>query len=201
MQVLASVREAEVVAAFLRAEINSSRFRPALVEILRRDGVGQAFIELPDLDDPIGNENRRSLLSELRGWGENRGLFTGFPAPVAWCRAAFACSELMDVRYANLDHWHYLSGGSRRPGDAARRLRSGLVPEIDLSFYQAVAYTLSLRTAPQELIMVSNVDGGDLVLVDGHARITALFLADKPALPQLTTFIAFADGLEGWVGY
>lgn len=201
MQVLGSVIEREVVAAFLRAEIGSSRFGPALVEILHRDGVSRELIEHPDLDDPFGNEYRRALLSELRGWGENRGLFKGFPAPVAWCRAAVEWDELMNVRYANLDHWVYLSCGTRRPGDAAKRLRSGLTPEVDLGFYREITNALSLGTAPLELIMVSAADGSDSVLIDGHARITALLLADQPAFSQLTTFMGFADSLEGWMGY
>jgi hypothetical protein len=201
VRVLGSLREDEVIALFLRAEVGSSRFASALLKVLVRDGIDRVLVDRPDLLNQHQNEYRRALLSELRGWGANCGLFAGFPAPVAWCRAALAWDEMMTVRYANLPHWLYLSGGSRRPRDAAKRFRAGHMPEIDLNFYRVIGNALSVGTAPQELIMVSSVDGGDSVLVDGHARMTALALADQPPLLQLTAIVAFTDGLQGWAGY
>jgi hypothetical protein len=47
-------------------------------------------------------------------------LFLGFPAGIEWFRAALERDEVLEVLYVNWDWWLRLSGGSRRPRDAAR---------------------------------------------------------------------------------
>jgi hypothetical protein len=193
--------EEEVIAIFLQAEIGSSRFARALLEILRRDRMDRVVVDRPDLGDDRENKYRQAVLSELRDWGTSCGFFAGFPARVNWCRATLSWDELMMVRYANLPHWLYLSGGSRSARDAARRLRASLMPEIDLNFYEAIGNALSRGAAPHDLIMAGSSDGNGFVLIDGHARLTALALADQSSLREFSTVIALTEDLFGWVGH
>jgi hypothetical protein len=59
--------EDEVVATFLRAELHSTRFGPAVASALERAGRRRTLVERPDLSDPAENALRRGLLAETRG--------------------------------------------------------------------------------------------------------------------------------------
>jgi hypothetical protein len=67
-----SATEDEVVAEFLRAEIDSDRWATRILELLRSDGRARPIVDHPDLEDPEANHYRRGLLGRFRGWGRGR---------------------------------------------------------------------------------------------------------------------------------
>ena len=79
MRIVEPVAEDEVVALFLKTEIESVRFRGAILKLLLRDGMDRAIVDDPDTSDAGKNAYRRGLLGEFRGWGRNQGMFDGFP--------------------------------------------------------------------------------------------------------------------------
>jgi len=97
MRLVQRVDEADVVAAFLRAELDSSRYGPKLRSALQRDRVDAGMISTPDLADPQANTCRRALLAEHRGWGRGRGMFEGSRRSVLWYRAAPTRDELEEI--------------------------------------------------------------------------------------------------------
>jgi hypothetical protein len=121
MRILRPATEDEVVAAFLRVELDSGRYGPLLRRMLERDGVDENVLARPDVGDPAANRYRRTLLDEHRGFERRIGLFEGFPARVDWYRAAFSADEVLSVRYIDWDWWLTVSGGSRSAVDAAER--------------------------------------------------------------------------------
>jgi hypothetical protein len=200
MRIVGRVDEAEVVAVFLRGELESERFGAAIRAALARDGVDPAVIATPDVDDEEQNAYRASILGELRGWGRNIGLFAGFPAEVDWFRAALTPDEVGSIRYINWDWWLKLSGGSRRPVDAAARIRQE-EGERGLEWNGAIAARLQSGPPLPELIVVRAAEGAPLVVLEGHVRLTAFMLFPELLPPELELFLGESPAMEGWSEY
>jgi hypothetical protein len=118
------------------------------------------------------------LLGDFRGYKQGRDLFLSFPDNVAWHRALLSLEELNRVRYIDYSYWNQLSGGSRLPADAAVNIRAGKVV-----FGQSTQGFLHLARELQqgakfpELILTGVSSTSDLVVLEGHVRLTAYFLA------------------------
>lgn len=123
MQVLRAVREDEVIGAYLRAELDSSRYGDNLRALLA--GQSDTLLREPDFADEDANARRRQLLELHRGYVSRSGMFVGFPSEVDWFRVALAPEEVLDILFLNSDWWLWLSGGSRRPRDTAHLIRAG----------------------------------------------------------------------------
>ncbi len=182
MRVLGVSSEDEMVACFLRGELSSQRFGGDIRSRLVACGQAEQLLTHPDLSDAEANAARRALLAATRGYGENRELFDeDFPAHVTWIRAVLSADEAAKVRYMNYSYWVELSGGSRRPADAARRIMAG-VRAFDVPnerFVKAArAITRGERFSP--LIFVGERHE-ELVCLEGHLRLTAYALAGFPA--------------------
>jgi hypothetical protein len=92
---------------------------------LARDGRDLDLLRRPNLGDAGDNSYRRRLLEEHRAYERREGLFLDFPRRIDWFRAALNRDEVLDILFIDWDWWLDLSGGSRRPRDAARRIRDG----------------------------------------------------------------------------
>jgi hypothetical protein len=207
MRLLRPALEDEVVAAFLRAEADDmGRQRARILGRLGADGEPLDTVARPDLGDPRQNAYRRRLLGEMCGFGRGDGMFLGFPPRVDWRRAALPRDEVLEIRYIDDrdcdNYWITLSGGSRRPLDAAARIRAGIGPEWaigvwDLSGCEAVVSRLCQGSLP-ELIVAVDPEIGRMVAVEGNGRLTSFALfADR--LPEaIEVFCTIADGLESW---
>lgn len=196
-----------MVAAFLRAEADDTgRDRAAILERLERDREPFDTLASPDLDDPRQNAYRRRLLGERRGFGRGSGMFVGFPARVDWHRAALSRDELLEVRYiddrGSDDFWVTLSGGSRRPLDAAARIRAGIGPRWTLDVWrlsgsEAVVRRLRQGSLP-DLIVATTPTPGRVVAVEGNGRLTSFALFRDRLPEEVEVLCGIAEGLAGW---
>lgn len=169
MRILADLTEDDVIEIFLRAELDSERFGPALRTLLE----GEA---LPD--DPSA---RRELLRAHRGWPD-QGLMADFPNDVDWFWARLTRDELLAVQYIDWDYWRELAPGTRLP------IHAQLSPE------QRVEFAAMRLDAFPPLIVVG--DGtGKLVVLEGHVRLTALAL-DPPE--QLEVALGLSKRMSEW---
>jgi hypothetical protein len=182
VRMLRPADESEVISAFVRAERDSLRYGERVRALLEKHA---------------GDE--RAVLAEHRAWGLNEGLFFGFPNNVSWYRAALTKDEVLDILYINWDWWLRITEGSRRPRDAAARMRAGLLPgapveDDDERIAQAAA------TNP-ELIAVRASEQDPIVLLEGHVRLTAyaLFLEYLPT--ELELFLGESPEMAGWSEY
>jgi hypothetical protein len=207
MRLLRSASEDEVVAAFLRAEADDTgRYRASIQERLGSDGEPLDTVGRPDLSDPRQNAYRRRLLGEARGFGRGNGMFVGFPPSVDWHRAVLPRDELLEVLYIDDhdcgDYWVTLSGGSRRPRDAAARIRARIGPDWaigvwDLSGCEAVVRRLCEGSLP-ELIVATDPRLGRVVAVEGNGRLTSFALFPERLPKAIEVFCTIADGLDSW---
>jgi hypothetical protein len=202
MRFVAPSSEDEMIAVFLRGELESERFAPALTEGLRRRGADLDVLSFPNLRDASENELRRELLEETRAYSRRAGLFDGFPHGVQWDRVALRPDELMAVRYINYSYWNELSGGTRRPTDAADRIRAGVqvfgVPSD--GFFDA-AYAFAAGAEWPELIVVSAVAEGRDVVLEGHVRLTAMALAPDAIPAEVEVIRGVSPAMAEWTEY
>ena len=198
----------EMVAAFLRAEIDSDRWgddhvRPGLAA----HGWPTTLVEDPDTTDADANINRARILTEYRGWQDNRWLFEGFPNDVEWRRAELEPTDVAEVLGAGFPTWLLLSGGSRRVVDCAAAARTGPLPTLPMgearvhvaeaamrSHWVARRYALGELLGPP--ILVAPWSRAPLVAIEGHTRLIGWSLATRPE--PLPVILGLSDSLARW---
>ena len=197
-----SASEPEVVASFLRGELDSSRFGAAVRSAVRRAG-GLALLTDPDLLSPRENDARRAALAEARGWGSDHGLFAGFPTDVAWDHGLLEVGELARVRFIEDPYWTSLSGGSRRPADVRSTLEHperlpAWLRQMDLEWPIELAEVIAKEGVPGELIVVGTSDLDELVVLEGHARLTALFFGALHDRMPVRAYVGTSSHIQRW---
>ena len=188
--------EAEMVALFLRTELPAARFRDTLRALLQSYELPESIITDPDLGDDAENQTRLRLLTEHREYGTRTGLFEGFPDDVSWQWMAITPAELATVRYIDYDYWVELSGDTRLAVDAVPRIRAGVAPfgvPSDWALGMAREVARGARFPP--LILVTTGPGDDLVVLEGHARLTAYMLARDQLPPELEVLVGSSPAM------
>jgi hypothetical protein len=188
MRVLAAATEDDMVATFLRAELGSSRHAGQVVAALAAEGLDRSLVERPDTADPAANAARRTVLAAYRDYPDG-GVFTDLPADTEWLWAALGPEELLQVRYINWDYWIEVSGGTRRPLDAIPRIG-------DSPIYREIAAAVAGGRLPPALILIGRPPGIDLVVLEGHVRLTALTMAIEHLPPELTVLVGLAPTMD-----
>jgi len=192
--------EAEVVLAFLRAEIDSDRFGAEVRRALL-DAGGLELVRSPDLESEEENLARAHALSVARGW-PNSELFEGFPEQVEWYHGVLDPEDLERVRFIDYSYWIELSGGSRRPADVLGALRAGRLPpwltELGTSWCFEFAAQLATVEVVDDLIVMATPDLAELVVLEGHSRLTAIFVGGLQRRLTVRAYLGVSDALEQW---
>ncbi len=196
VRVVGDSGEDEMVACFLLGELTSRRFGAGIRRALAAVGESDRLLTDADLTDPVANQARRDLLAVTRGYGENSDLFEDFPARVRWIRAVLKPAELARVRYIEYSYWNELSGGSRLPGDAARRIEAG-VRVFGVSNRRFVAAADAVRRGEFFLpLILAGRRRNTLVCLEGHLRLTAYALAGFPVAVEC--LVGTARAMDRW---
>ena len=186
-----------MIACFLSGELTSTRFGPAIRSALRARGWPEALVTHPDLADARANAARRALLAETRGYGQNRELFDGtFPASVTWTRAVLAPAELAAVRYMDYSYWIELSGGTRLPADAAKRIKAGHRAYGIPNDGAISAGLAAAQRVPFPPLILVGVTHSNLVCLEGHLRLTGYALAGFPV--SVECLLGTAPDMARW---
>jgi hypothetical protein len=188
VRVLAPATEDDMVAAFLRAELGSSRYGGQVVAALEAERLDRSQVEHPCTADAVANAARRRVLAAYRDYPDG-GVFTDLPADTEWRWAALGREELLEVRYLNWDYWIEVSGGTRRPLDAIPRIG-------DSPIYREIAAAVAAGRLPPALILIGRPPGIDLVVLEGHVRLTALTMAVQHLPPELEVLVGLAPAMD-----
>ena len=200
MRHIEALSEHEMVAAFLKAEIASERFGSDILALLRRDGQNRSIIDEPDIRNERENAYRTKLLGDFRGYRQDRELFRAFPEDVCWHRYSLSGVELARVKYIDYSYWNELSGGSRLAVDASRNIRDGAVVfGQSTKGFLDVARALEGGAKFPELILVGTAPEAELVVLEGHVRLTAYLLVPWCIPDELTAIIGFSPAIVEWV--
>jgi hypothetical protein len=174
MRLLGPASEDDMVAAFLTAEATSERYGPRIAENLIRLGQPRRIVDQPDTRDEAANEARRLILAAYRGY-PTQNVFTGMPADVTWHHAAFTAAELAAVQYIDYPYWTEFSGGTRLAADGARRL-GPWQDQPPGTIYRQIAENLRDGRLPPPIILLGEPGPANLVVIEGHKRLTGLLL-------------------------
>jgi hypothetical protein len=191
--------EAEMVALFLRSELPSNRYGAEIRALLERDDVPERVVTAPEIGDDAENQVRLQLLTDHRGYGTRTEIFEGFPDDVRWQWMAITPAELAGVRFIDYDYWVELSGGSRLAVDAAPRIRAGAAPfgvPSDGLLGLAKEVAAGVRFPP--LILVTTGLRGDLVVLEGHTRLTGFMLARDHLPRELEVLVGSSATMTRW---
>lgn len=215
MRTVRPISEAEMVALFLATEYPSPRTHQSIQQVLQQEGWPSSLIEQPNLRDEQENAQRRSILGAYRGYGQNtayfEGLppdveyinyFEGFPLDVQWERAMLSRQELEQVKYIEYDYWVELSGGSRLPRDARKKILAG--DEVfGVSHHGVLQMAEAFRAGTRfpTLILVGKNRESPLVVLEGHMRLTAMVLAAECLPAELEVMVGFSEHIENWGCY
>ena len=200
MQLLKESSEEEMVALFLKTEFDSSRWRPHLLRVADDAECPTELLECPDTTRRADNGFRAKVLARFRGYGENRDLFEGYPSGVEWFWVLLDYADLNRIKYVEYSYWNELTGGSRRPMDAAATIREGIeVFGVSNEGFLSTATALSDGVKFPEPILVAPKAAGDLIILEGHVRITAYALAGSDAPYPIHALLGLASGFSSWL--
>ena len=201
MRELARLTEHDMIAAFVRAELHSERFGAAVRAAMRRHRVPRRVVEQPNTADDTQNAQRLAILRDYRRYGLDDSLFGGFPYDVSWSRAALTRDEALTIRYINDDYWVGLSGGTRLPTEAARRIRAGEADPEHARNFLRIADALDRGATFHEPIAVSAGGGAPLVALEGHLRLTVYALRPERIPEPLTVVLGTSPNMRRWGCY
>jgi hypothetical protein len=201
MRVIGPASEDDMVLAFLRAELDSSRFAPDVLTALAELGLDRRLVDRADLDDAEANRSRRQVLEHHRGprRGPDAGVFGGFPDDVSWCWVGLTPAELADVRYIHWDYWLEVSGGTRRPADAIARMRAQWDAPGDT--VREIADTVAGGSMPHEIIVVGLPPGRGLVVLEGNVRLSGLLLRPELLPAEVRVLLGTSPRIAEWGCY
>ncbi|MFI7062697.1 hypothetical protein ACIBL3_17070 [Kribbella sp. NPDC050124] len=203
MRIIGASSDDEMVATFLLGELSSERFGADLARVLAELGQSATLLTEANLADADENDVRRQVLGDFRGYRQDRELFTGFPDGVSWRWVALSPAELLDVRYIDYGYWTALTDGTRLPTDAARFIRSGglVFGRMSTGHFLALADALRRGVTWQPIICVRAGGQQPIVVLEGHARLTAMALAADCLPDEVQVLLGTAVGMSEWSCY
>lgn len=204
MLVIESISEDEMIAVFLKAEINSPRFGDTILKFLAQHNLHRRMIDQPDTAIELENQIRRDLLDAYRGYTQRQEghFFENFPGSMTWIRAALNREDLSRVRYINYSYWNELSSSTRRPNDAAPNIRNGVVIfKVSSQPFLDAAQTFKQSPHFPEMIFVGTSLTDDLVILEGHFRMTVYFLEPDLIPDEITAIVGISPDIQRWSLY
>lgn len=197
MRLVGQVQEEIVIAEFLSGEFNSERFKVGIIEALGDHD--SSLITKPNLNDQTENQLRRDILGQTRGFGCNTDLFENFPAEVKWYKAVFQKQDLSEVMYINYSYWNELSSGTRLPIHASQNIINQIeVYGVSNQGFLDISLAIKKGRAFPRLIFVSMNENSRVVVLEGHARLTAYFINSEYIPDEIEVFIGFSEKFNGW---
>ncbi len=197
MEYIGESSENEMIALFLQTEAKSPRYRDKILQIISDMGVDSSIVIDPNIKSDEENALRKEILSRFRGFGKDKEIFDGFPKNVRWVWVNLTKNDLYKVKYINYSYWIGLSGGSRLAKDAAENIRKGV--EIfnvkNDGFIEGARYALAGNSFPP-MILVSDYENENIIVLEGHLRLTAYMLVPDAIPDNLKVMVGYAEKEE-----
>ena len=194
MEDLGTATEDQVILAWLQAEIESPEFQAYIVG----NPPNPANLSLalkaarsPDLRDQTQNDLRRQIITATYGFGQGVGSFQGLGHDITWRRFRLSTEEVGELLYARQGAaWPILSPATRKVAEGATNIGHVFTGDSTNMVVLSLASGLchSDKKVP-EIIALRRPDG-HLVILEGHARATAIVLEAH----------RFAKGVDAYVG-
>ena len=202
MDDLGAATEDQVILAWLQAEIESPDFQAYVIG----NPPNPANLSLalkaarsPDLRDTTQNDLRRQIITEMYGFGRGTGSFEGLGNDLAWRRMRLSVGEVGEMLYARRDGaWRLLSPATRKVAEGATNVGHVFTGDstnmVVLSLASGICH--SDKKVP-EIIALKRPDGS-LVILEGHARATAIALEAHRFPNGVQAYVGEGPSVAGW---
>jgi len=202
MDDLGAATEDQVILAWLQAEIESADFQAYIVGNPPNPANLSALLKAarsPDLRDQAQNELRRDLITSLYGFGQGKGSFEGLGDDINWRRLKLTPAEVAEMLYArHAGAWQLLSPVTRKVAEGATNIGHVYTGDSTNMVVLSLASGLchSDKKVP-EIIALKRPDGR-LVILEGHARATAIVLEAHRFPHGVHAFVGDGPSVAGW---
>lgn len=199
---LGSATEDQVILAWLQAEIESPDFQAYLIGNPPNPANLSTALKAartPDLRDDEQNAYRRQLITAVYGFGQGSGSFEGLANDLTWRRWRLTTDEVGEMLYARREGaWRLLSPATRRVAEGATNVGHIFTGDSTNMVVLSLASGLchSDRKIP-ELIALRRPDG-QLVLLEGHARATAIKLEAHRFQSGVVALVGDGPSVANW---
>jgi hypothetical protein len=126
-----------------------------------------------------------------------------FPDDVSWVRAVLSPGELLEVRYIDYSYWTALTNGTRRPMDAVQFIRAGglVFDRMPTGQFLALAQSFREGVTWEPIICVRAGEDEPIVVLEGHARLTAMALASDCLPAETPVLLGTSASITDWPCY
>jgi hypothetical protein len=170
------VSEDEVIAEFLKSEVNAPEFRLHQATL-------QKVLTNPDLDDVSDNAIRRALL-----FIRHRSLWKEIPAGTDWYELEINDANLAQIRAFPRAQWRKLAKGRFAINNIAERMQSRQ-QKIDAQFLDKITAIRHqfLKDDPGfgAVILIGLNESEPLTILDGNHRVVAALLSTPGSLKSI----------------
>ena len=202
MDDLGAATEDQVILAWLQAEIESPDFQAYVIGNPPNPAnlsLALKAARAPDLRDATQNDLRRQIITEMYGFGRGTGSFEGLGADLAWRKVRLGVDEVGEMLYARRDGaWRLLSPATRKVAEGATNVGHVFTGDntnmVVLSLASGICH--SDKKVP-EIIALKRPDGS-LVILEGHARATAIALEAHRFPNGVTAYVGEGPSVAGW---
>jgi len=202
MKILRNITEDEMIYVFIKEQMGSFRFAEEMEKIMRRHSADRKIIDTPNFQDEKENKLRKKLLQSFKGSDDEGSLFDDFPKNVLWKRAILIKDDLMKVKYIDYDYWNELSNGTRLVSEGATSIRKGIeiFNQSNQNFWNAFEALKKGVKFPEPILIAKNFVS-DLVVVEGHLRLTVYLLNPKYTPNEIEIIVGFSEDFQDWDMY
>jgi hypothetical protein len=202
MDDLGAATEDQVILAWLQAEIESPEFQAYIVG----NPPNPANLSLalraarsPDLHDQTQNDLRRQIITSTYGFGTGAGSFEGLGPDLGWRRLHLTTDEVGQMLYMRRSGpWQLLAPVTRKVAEGATNVGHVFTGDgtnmVVLSLASGLCH--SEKKVP-EIIALRRPDGA-LVILEGHARATAIALEAHRFPKGVQAYVGEGPSVANW---
>ena len=199
---LGAATEDQVILAWLQAEIESPDFQAYVIgNPPNPANLSQALkaARSPDLRDQAQNELRRQMITAAYGFGQGAGSFQGLGPDLEWRRVRLDTDEVGGLFYARQgSSWPILAPATRKVAEGATNVGHVFTGDstnmVVLSLASGICH--SDKKVP-EIIALRRPDG-NLVILEGHARATAIVLEAHRFPGGVDVYVGSGPSVANW---
>jgi hypothetical protein len=203
MQDLGAATEEQVILAWLQAEIESPDFQAYIVGNPPNPTNLSAALKAarqPDLRDAEQNALRRRIVTSVYGFGEGTGSFEGLGRDIVWRRVRVTTDEVGEMLYARRSGpWQLVAPVTRKVAEGATNIGHVFTGDSTNMVVLSLASGLchSEKKVP-EIIALKRPSDGRLIILEGHARATAIALEAHRFPKGVDVYVGEGASVAGW---
>ena len=202
MEDLGGATEDQVILAWLQAEIESPDFQAFVIGNPPNPATLSAVLKAarsPDLKDPAQNQLRREVITAVYGFGQGTGSFQGLAGDIVWRRFRLTTDDVGELLYARQGaSWPILAPATRKVAEGATNVGHVFTGDqtnmVVLSLASGLCH--SDKKVP-EIIALRRPDG-HLVILEGHARATAITLEAHRFPKGVDAYVGDGPSVANW---